>query len=143
MITTSGCLLIPRRWCLIAPPISKPFRPTEAVIFRSLSSIALFRRAGGDCPAGKSCYLKISGPMVVKSRSFLIFGFAMIPHTGILIIFPPFPPHRFLRDVLLTIPFCFFSAVFIQVPNPMNIAHRKREPDRVLATRMAIARILH
>ncbi|ECW0817809.1 transporter [Salmonella enterica subsp. enterica] len=44
----------------------------------------------------------------------------------------------FFRDVLLTIPFCFFSAVFIQVLNPMNIAYRKREPDRVLATRMAI-----
>ncbi len=28
----------------------------------------------------------------------------------------------FFRDVLLTIPFCFFSAVFIQVLNPMNIA---------------------
>ncbi|MDI5568677.1 hypothetical protein MJI47_28775, partial [Salmonella enterica subsp. enterica serovar Kentucky] len=27
---------------------------------------------------------------------------------------------------------------FIQVLNPMNIAYRKREPDRVLATRMAI-----
>ena len=33
---------------------------------------------------------------------------------------------------------CFFSAVFIQVLNPMNIAYRKREADKVLATRLAL-----
>ncbi len=67
----------------------------------------------------------------------MIFGFAMIPHWNLDNI-SAFPASVFSRDVLLTIPFCFFSAVFIQVLNPMNIAYRKREPDRVLATRMAI-----
>lgn len=41
----------------------------------------------------------------------------------------------FFRDVLQYSIFCFFSAVFIQVLNPMNIAYRKREADKVLATR--------
>lgn len=76
--------------------------------------------------------------VVVKVGIILIFGFAMIPHWNLDNI-SAFPAASvFFRDVLLTIPFCFFSAVFIQVLNPMNIAYRKREPDRVLATRMAI-----
>lgn len=75
---------------------------------------------------------------MVKVGIILIFGFAMIPHWNLDNI-SAFPAASvFFRDVLLTIPFCFFSAVFIQVLNPMNIAYRKREPDRVLATRMAI-----
>lgn len=59
----------------------------------------------------------------------------MIPHWNFANI-TAFPQASdFFRDVLLTIPFCFFSAVFIQVLNPMNIAYRKREADKVLATR--------
>ncbi|MDI5349624.1 hypothetical protein MJL48_35140, partial [Salmonella enterica subsp. enterica serovar Kentucky] len=42
----------------------------------------------------------------------LIFGFAMIPHWNLDNI-SAFPAASvFFRDVLLTIPFCFFSAVF-------------------------------
>ncbi len=56
-----------------------------------------------------------------------MFGFAMIPHGNFANI-TAFPQASvFFRDVLLTIPFCFFSAVFIQVLNPMNIAYRKRK----------------
>lgn len=76
--------------------------------------------------------------VVVKVGIIIVFGFAMVPHWNFANI-SAFPEASvFFRDVLLTIPFCFFSAVFIQVLNPMNIAYRKRVADRVLATRMAI-----
>jgi hypothetical protein len=76
--------------------------------------------------------------VVVKVGIIIVFGFAMVPHWNFSNI-SAFPEASvFFRDVLLTIPFCFFSAVFIQVLNPMNIAYRKRVADRVLATRMAI-----
>lgn len=76
--------------------------------------------------------------VVVKVGIIVVFGLAMIPHWNLSNI-TAFPQASvFFRDVLLTIPFCFFSAVFIQVLNPMNIAYRKREADRLLATRMAI-----
>lgn len=72
--------------------------------------------------------------VVVKVGIIVVFGFAMIPHWNFANI-TAFPQASvFFRDVLLTIPFCFFSAVFIQVLNPMNIAYRKREADKVLAT---------
>ncbi len=71
---------------------------------------------------------------MVKVGIIIVFGFAMIPHWNFANI-TAFPQASdFFRDVLLTIPFCFFSAVFIQVLNPMNIAYRKREADKVLAT---------
>ncbi len=88
---------------------------------------------------GEKILFKISGPMVIiKVGIIVILGFIMIPHWNFnnISAFPPMSD--FLRDVLLTIPFCFFSAVFIQVLNPMNIAYRRREKDRVMATRMAI-----
>ncbi|HAH9261213.1 TPA: transporter, partial [Escherichia coli] len=73
-----------------------------------------------------------------KVGIIVVFGFAMIPHWNFANI-TAFPQASvFFRDVLLTIPFCFFSAVFIQVLNPMNIAYRKREADKVLATRLAL-----
>jgi amino acid permease len=76
--------------------------------------------------------------VVVKVGIIIVFGFAMVPHWNFSNI-SAFPEAGvFFRDVLLTIPFCFFSAVFIQVLNPMNIAYRKRVSDRVLATRMVI-----
>ena len=89
--------------------------------------------------SGRKLLFKISGPMVVvKVGIIIVFGFAMVPHWNFANI-SAFPEASvFFRDVLLTIPFCFFSAVFIQVLNPMNIAYRKRVADRVLATRMAI-----
>ncbi|HFO7829718.1 TPA: transporter [Escherichia coli] len=66
--------------------------------------------------------------VVFDSASYLkTFGLTAFPQASV-----------FFRDVLLTIPFCFFSAVFIQVLNPMNIAYRKREADKVLATRLAL-----
>jgi amino acid permease len=72
--------------------------------------------------------------VVVKVGIIIVFGFAMVPHWNFANI-SAFPEASvFFRDVLLTIPFCFFSAVFIQVLNPMNIAYRKRVADRVLAT---------
>ena len=88
---------------------------------------------------GERLLFKISGPMVVvKVGIIVVFGFAMIPHWNFANI-TAFPQASvFFRDVLLTIPFCFFSAVFIQVLNPMNIAYRKREADKVLATRLAL-----
>lgn len=60
--------------------------------------------------------------VVVKVGIIIVFGFAMVPHWNFANI-NAFPEASvFFRDVLLTIPFCFFSAVFIQVLNPMNIA---------------------
>ncbi|MGM7292373.1 transporter [Escherichia fergusonii] len=102
----------------------------KVVIFSILVAIA-------SC--GEKLLFKISGPMVVvKVGIIIIFGCAMIPYWNLSNI-SAFPAAGvFFRDVLLTIPFCFFSAVFIQVLNPMNIAYRKRESDRVLATRMVI-----
>lgn len=40
--------------------------------------------------------------------------------------------------MLLTVPFAFFSAVFVQILNPMNIAYRKLESDKRVATYRAI-----
>ncbi|EBT5512560.1 transporter [Salmonella enterica] len=93
----------------------KTFGLTEADLSQSIIyKVAIFAVLVAIASGGEKLLFKISGPMVVvKVGIILIFGFAMIP-------------------------FCFFSAVFIQVLNPMNIAYRKREPDRVLATRMAI-----
>ncbi|OZI01496.1 transporter [Salmonella enterica subsp. enterica serovar Heidelberg] len=118
----------------------KTFGLTEADLSQSIIyKVAIFAVLVAIASGGEKLLFKISGPMVVvKVGIILIFGFAMIPHWNLDNI-SAFPAASvFFRDVLLTIPFCFFSAVFIQVLNPMNIAYRKREPDRVLATRMAI-----
>ncbi|MGK0705775.1 amino acid permease [Yokenella regensburgei] len=108
---------------------------SQSVIYK----IAIFSVLVAIASGGEKLLFKISGPMVVvKVAIILVFGFAMIPHWNFsnITAFPAAP--AFFRDVLLTIPFCFFSAVFIQVLNPMNIAYRKREADQVTATRMAI-----
>ncbi|ECB4180958.1 transporter [Salmonella enterica subsp. enterica serovar Java] len=118
----------------------KTFGLTEVDLSQSIIyKVAIFAVLVAIASGGEKLLFKISGPMVVvKVGIILIFGFAMIPHWNLDNI-SAFPAASvFFRDVLLTIPFCFFSAVFIQVLNPMNIAYRKREPDRVLATRMAI-----
>ncbi len=70
--------------------------------------------------------------VVVKVGIILIFGFRD-DHTGVLIIFPPFPPHRFLSRRTAHYPICFFSAVFIGCWLNGQPYYRKREPDRVLA----------
>lgn len=44
----------------------------------------------------------------------------------------------FLRDVLLTLPFTLFSILFVQVLSPMNIAYRRVESDKRIATYRAI-----
>ncbi|NDO82605.1 transporter [Citrobacter sp. NCU1] len=118
----------------------KTFGLTDADLSQSvLYKVAIFSLLVAIASGGEKLLFKISGPMVVvKVGIIIVFGFAMIPHWNFSNI-TAFPQASvFFRDVLLTVPFCFFSAVFIQVLNPMNIAYRKREADRVLATRMAI-----
>lgn len=88
---------------------------------------------------GERLLFKISGPMVVvKVGIIVLLGLVMIPHWDLknITAFPDIGV--FSRDVLLTIPFAFFSAVFVQILNPMNIAYRKREEDKHLATYKAI-----
>ncbi|WP_336220015.1 transporter [Citrobacter amalonaticus] len=118
----------------------RTFGLTDADLSQSLLyKVAIFAALVAVASGGEKLLFKISGPMVVvKVAIIVVFGLAMIPHWNLSNIsaFPDAPV--FFRDVLLTIPFCFFSAVFIQVLNPMNIAYRKREADRILATRMAI-----
>ena len=114
----------------------KTFGLTEADLSQSIIyKVAIFAVLVAIASGGEKLLFKISGPMVVvKVGIIIVFGFAMVPHWN----FANISASVFFRDVLLTIPFCFFSAVFIQVLNPMNIAYRKRVADRVLATRMAI-----
>ena len=115
----------------------KTFGLTDADLSQSLFyKVAIFAVLVAIASGGERLLFKISGPMVVvKVGIIVVFGFAMIPHWNFANI-TAFPQASdFFRDVLLTIPFCFFSAVFIQVLNPMNIAYRKREADKVLATR--------
>ncbi|AUO66923.1 transporter [Citrobacter amalonaticus] len=118
----------------------RTFGLTDADLSQSLIyKVAIFAALVAIASGGEKLLFKISGPMVVvKVGIIVVFGLAMIPHWNLSNI-TAFPQASvFFRDVLLTIPFCFFSAVFIQVLNPMNIAYRKREADRVQATRMAI-----
>lgn len=109
-------------------------------IFRSqLSTKSRFCGAGCHCfRRRKAAVQNLRPDGGGKVGIIIVFGFAMVPHWNFNNI-SAFPEAGvFFRDVLLTIPFCFFSAVFIQVLNPMNIAYRKRVSDRVLATRMVI-----
>lgn len=118
----------------------KTFGLTDADLSQSLLyKVAIFAVLVAIASGGERLLFKISGPMVVvKVGIIVVFDFAMIPHWNFANI-TAFPQASvFFRDVLLTIPFCFFSAVFIQVLNPMNIAYRKREADKVLATRLAL-----
>lgn len=118
----------------------KTFGLTDADLSQSLLyKVAIFAVLVAIASGGERLLFKISGPMVVvKVGIIVVFGFAMIPHWNFTNI-TAFPQASvFFRDVLLTIPFCFFSAVFIQVLNPMNIAYRKQEADKVLATRLAL-----
>ena len=80
--------------------------------------MAIFAVLVAIASGGEKLLFKISGPMVVvKVGIIIVFGFAMVPHWNFANI-SAFPEASvFFRDVLLTIPFCFFSAVFIQVLN--------------------------
>ena len=76
--------------------------------------------------------------VLVKVGIIVSLGLVMIPHWDFnnITAFPPIGD--FTRDVLLTVPFAFFSAVFVQILNPMNIAYRKLESDKRVATYRAI-----
>ncbi len=88
---------------------------------------------------GEKLLFKVSGPMViVKLGIILLLGVIMVPHWNFnnITAFPPLLP--FLRDVLLTIPFAVFSIIFMPILSPMNIAYRKEEPNRRIATYRAM-----
>lgn len=88
---------------------------------------------------GEKVLFKIANPMVItKVFILLVLAVVMLPQWNIanIMAFPPFG--KFIKDVLTTLPFCFFSVVFVQILNPMNIAYRKIEPNKQLATARAI-----
>ncbi len=88
---------------------------------------------------GERLLFKVSGPMVcVKFGIIVALGLVMVPHWNFnnISAFPPIG--SFLRDVFLTLPFTLFSILFVQILSPMNIAYRKVEPDRRIATYRAI-----
>lgn len=88
---------------------------------------------------GEHLLFKISGPMImVKFGIIVLLGVVMVPYWSFANItaFPNFLP--FLRDVFLTLPFTLFSILFVQILSPMNIAYRRVEKDRRVATYRAI-----
>lgn len=88
---------------------------------------------------GERLLFKVSGPMVcVKFGIIVILGLVMVPYWNFdnITAFPPILP--FLRDVFLTLPFTLFSILFVQILSPMNIAYRKIESDKRIATYRAI-----
>ncbi len=92
----------------------KTFGLTDADLSQSLLyKVAIFAVLVAIASGGERLLFKISGPMVVvKVGIIVVFGFAMIPHWNFANI-TAFPQASCsFRDVLLTIPFCFFSASF-------------------------------
>ncbi|WP_413491857.1 amino acid permease [Morganella psychrotolerans] len=88
---------------------------------------------------GERLLFKISGPMViVKFGIIILLGVVMVPYWNFANItaFPDILP--FLRDVFLTLPFTLFSILFVQILSPMNIAYRRVEKDKRIATYRAI-----
>lgn len=88
---------------------------------------------------GERLLFKISGPMVlVKFGIIIVLGIVMVPYWNFsnITAFPDLLP--FLRDVLLTLPFTLFSILFVQILSPMNIAYRKLESDKRIATYRAV-----
>lgn len=88
---------------------------------------------------GERLLFKVSGPMViVKFGIIVLLGIVMVPYWNFANItaFPDFLP--FMRDVFLTLPFTLFSILFVQILSPMNIAYRKIESDKRIATYRAI-----
>lgn len=116
------------------------FGITEGLLSDSLFyRIAIFTVLVLIASQGERLLFKVSGPMViVKVAIILILGVVMVPYWNFNNI-TAFPEASvFFRDVLLTIPFAFFSAVFVQILNPMNIAYRKLESNKQVATYRAI-----
>lgn len=88
---------------------------------------------------GERLLFKVSGPMViVKFGIIVLLGIVMVPYWNFANIsaFPDFLP--FLRDVFLTLPFTLFSILFVQILSPMNIAYRRVEKDKRIATYRAV-----
>ena len=88
---------------------------------------------------GERLLFKISGPMVcVKFGIIVVLGVVMVPYWNLnnISAFPPMA--EFFRDVFLTLPFTLFSILFVQILSPMNIAYRKVESDKRIATYRAI-----
>lgn len=88
---------------------------------------------------GERLLFKVSGPMViVKFGIIVLLGIVMVPYWNFANItaFPDFLP--FMRDVFLTLPFTLFSILFVQILSPMNIAYRKIESNKRIATYRAI-----
>lgn len=88
---------------------------------------------------GEKLLFKVSGPMVcVKFGIIVALGCVMVPNWNFsnITAFPAFLP--FIRDVFLTLPFTLFSILFVQILSPMNIAYRKIESDKRIATYRAI-----
>lgn len=116
------------------------FGVTEGVLSSSLIyRVAVFAALIFIASKGEKLLFKISGPMVIVKVGIIVsLGLVMIPHWDFnnITAFPPIGD--FTRDVLLTVPFAFFSAVFVQILNPMNIAYRKLESDKRVATYRAI-----
>lgn len=74
----------------------------------------------------------------VKFGIIVVLGVVMVPYWDFnnISAFPEL--FSFLRDVLLTLPFTLFSILFVQILSPMNIAYRKVESDKRIATYRAI-----
>ncbi|EKN6149854.1 transporter [Yersinia enterocolitica] len=88
---------------------------------------------------GERLLFKVSGPMVcIKFGIIVVLGIVMVPHWNFknITAFPALMP--FMRDVFLTLPFTLFSILFVQILSPMNIAYRKIESDKRIATYRAI-----
>ena len=84
---------------------------------------------------GEKLLFKVSGPLVVgKLAIILALGMVMVPHWSLGNIKPMTSLLPFMRDVFITIPFTVFSVVFMPILSPMNIAYRRQEPDRLIAT---------
>ncbi|VFS64036.1 Inner membrane transport protein YhjV [Kluyvera cryocrescens] len=74
----------------------------------------------------------------VKFGIIVVLGVVMVPYWNLnnISAFPPMA--EFFRDVFLTLPFTLFSILFVQILSPMNIAYRKVESDKRIATYRAI-----
>lgn len=88
---------------------------------------------------GEKLLFKIANPMVlVKFGIVVALALVMTPYWNFANI-TAFPPiGSFLRDTFLTSIFALYSILFVQILNPMNIAYRKKEANKVIATYKAI-----
>ncbi|XKM13028.1 amino acid permease [Orbaceae bacterium ac157xtp] len=88
---------------------------------------------------GEKLLFKVSGPMViVKLLIIVIIALVMIPNWKLsnIATFPEIG--SLIRDTFLTVPFTLFSILFVQILSPMNVAFRKVEADKRIATYRAI-----